>query len=243
MRLLTAIALGMLLALPVFAAEFVALTGQTSPPPPPVVGDTPCTSSQGAVIDASLGLQGGDADFDCCLPGNPGEPGNMNGFAFALVSCQDGWVNQSNLQVNVGDGGEPYHAYVWRDLGGIPFDACGMECAIDCDRTVAGVPPVWEVIDWTGAACPCVTFNGEILYVGVTYGHITTPPDFFIGRQNTPGNVGTGYGNLSGNHGEWDDLNDFGFGNLWGAENVIDIECGGVPVEPSSWGAMKNLYR
>ncbi len=64
-----------------------------------------------------------------------------------------------------------------------------------------------------------------------------------FGRQDIPGNVGRGYGNLSGAHDDWADLNDFGYGNLWGAENVIDTECGSVAVEPSSWGAMKGLYR
>jgi hypothetical protein len=244
MKLFAAIVLGTLFALPVCAAEFHALTNQPPVPPAPETNlDTPCTSTQGAVIDGSLGLQGPEGTFGCCLPGNPGEPGNLNGFAMTLSSCQDGWVVTTNVMFNVADGGEVYHLYLWRDLGGIPYDACGLECAYACDKVIGAAGPTWESHDWTGAGCPCVTFSQELLYVGVTYVTISTPPDFYVGREDSPGHIGMAYGNLSGNHGDWTDLNDFGYGNLWGVENIIDTECGGVPVESSNWGSVKALYR
>ena len=244
MRLFAAIALGMLVALPVFAAEPNVgwVVEQPSGEAPTGGLDAPCTSDQGAVTDAQLGIQGAFGPQGPCIPGNPGDPADLVGMAFALASCQDGWVVQTNIEFKIADGGEGWHLYLWRDLGGIPFDACGLECAVATGLTTP-VGPAWYAADWTAAACPCVTFNQEILYVGTIYVDGVTPPDWFVGREDVPGFAGLGFGNLSGNHGDWADLNDFGYGNKWGVENIIDTDCSGVPVEPSSWGAMKNLYR
>jgi hypothetical protein len=242
-----AVTLGILFALPAFAAEFNAISDL--PPAPPSPGsqlDVPCTSDQGAVLlDAALGIQGAFGPQGQCIPGNPGELGDLVGMSFALETCQDGFLIQSNVYFSgsTTTPGDMWHCYVWRDLGGIPADACGMECAVAYDLTIDG-PDVWTTVDWTGQACPCVSFAGEQLYLGTIYVNGETPPDWYVARDSAPaGIVGTGFGNLTGNHGDWADLNDFGYGMYWGVENVFDIECGGVPVEPSTWGATKALYR
>jgi hypothetical protein len=70
----------------------------------------------------------------------------------------------------------------------------------------------------------------------------STPADWLVGRNNAPVGAGFGYGNLTGNHGDWQDLSGFGYGNRWAVENVIGPSCGTVPVEPTTWGAVKSLY-
>jgi hypothetical protein len=250
-----AVTLGILFALPAFAAEFDAISDL--PPAPPSPGsqlDVPCTSDQGAVLlDAALGLQATTAAYNQgeCIPGNPGDPGDLGGFAFALQTCQDGFLTQTSVYFTGSNtqAGDMWHCYVWRDLGGLPADACGMECAVSTFETITG-PDVWTTVDWSTQACPCVSFNSEQLWVGTVYElvDLQSPggpgPDWYVGRDSTPtGIAGTGFGNLSGAHGDWQDLNDFGYGHYWGVENVFDIECGGVPVEPSTWGATKALYR
>lgn len=55
--------------------------------------------------------------------------------------------------------------------------------------------------------------------------------------------AGLGLGNLSGTHGDWVDLSEAGYDGPYCTEFDVDTECGGVPVESNSWGAMKVLYR
>lgn len=245
MKTAIALTLGVFLALPAFGATLVPGPDGVPPIPwPPLVNDTDCTSTQGAVVNASLGIQWAGAPQGACLPADPGLPGNLIGFAFPLVSCQDGFVKTTRVQFNIAEATDLFHLYLWREQGGLPIDACGLECgvAVGNPLTIGAAGPTVRSFNWVAQQCPCLTFNGERLLVGVVYVNGTTPADWLVGRNNAPVGAGFGYANLTGNHGDWQDLSGFGYGNRWGVENVIGPECGTVPVEPTTWGVVKSLY-
>lgn len=244
MKTAIALFLGLFLALPALGATFVP--GPDGVPPiewPPLVTDTDCTSTQGANVNASLGIQGAFGPLGACLPGDPGQPGDLVGFAFPLLSCQDGFVKTTRVQFNVAEASDRFQLYLWRDQGGLPIDACGLECGVATNPlTIGAAGPTVRSYSWVSQQCPCLTFNTERLHVGVVYVNGTTPADWSVGRNNAPVGAGFGYGNLTGNHGDWADLNGFGYGNRWGVENVIGPSCGTVPVEETTWGTVKSLY-
>ena len=244
MKTAFALSLGLFLALPAFGATLVP--GPEWAPPlewPPLVNDTDCTSTQGANPNASLGIQGAYGPLGACLPGDPGQPANLIGFAFPLSSCQDGFVKTTRVQFFTAEASDLFQLYIWRDQGGIPIDACGLECGVAANPlTIGAAGPTVRSYNWVNLQCPCLTFNTERLHVGVVYVNGATPADWTLGRNNAPVGAGFAYANLTGNHGDWQDLNGFGFGNRWGVENVIGPECGTVPVEPTTWGVVKSLY-
>jgi len=102
------------------------------------------------------------------------------------------------------------------------------------------IPPEFNICN---SAVPIA--DGERFFVGVVYHRITElfGPDWFIGRNVMPGFPDHAYGNLSGQHGDWMDLHNIGLGNRWGIIMNILTDCGPVSVEPSSWGAVKALWR
>ncbi len=254
MKLLTAFVLVMSLAMPVFAAEsefaqvpvpteFQSISGKM-PAAPSWPLDSGCVSNQGAAPNAGLGVQGAYGPQGDCVAGSTSDPADLVGFAMALESCQDGWVMSTSVAFDLADQGDQWHLYLWRDLGGMPYDACGMECATAMNLSLSSAGPVWETHDWSPAACPCATYAGETLYVGAVYVNGSSPADWYVGYDDrVGGQSGRAFGNLSGAHGDWPDLNSYGYGFAWGVENVVDSDCGSVPVEASSWGAVKNLYR
>ena len=103
--------------------------------------------------------------------------------------------------------------------------------------------PVIASHSWVEADDCCMVSDNELVHVGVVYVESATPPDWFLGRQDSPEGSGLGFVNMSGTHGDWVDLETMGFGNRWAIENVINDACGPVPVESGSWGAVKHLYR
>lgn len=244
MKTAIALCLGMFLVVPAFAATFDSGPADVPQIPWPThTGDADCASNQGAVVNASLGIQGAFGPQGPCIPGSPGTLGDLIGMAFPVVSCQDGFVKTTKVQFNVADAGDLWQLYLWRAQGGIPLDACGLECGVAANPlALPAAGPVVYTYDWTGQQCPCLTFNGERIHIGTVYVNGMTPPDWFVGRENSPFGAGFGYGNLTGNHGDWQDLNNFGFGNHWGVENIIGTECGTTPVEPTTWGTVKTLY-
>ena len=86
-----------------------------------------CTSTQGATVNASIGIDGVAGAQGACIPGDPGQPGGLIGFAFKLVSCEAAFVKKVGIHFQVADAGDQYRHYLWRNLGGIPNDACGLE--------------------------------------------------------------------------------------------------------------------
>jgi len=222
MKLAFALVLGVLIALPAF-------------------GD--CTTNQGAVVNASIGIDGTFGAQGPCLAGSPGQPGNLIGFAFALNSCMNAAVERVKVQFQIAQAGDQWHHYLWRDQGGLPNDACGLECGAATNLMITANGPTIQTYDWEESACPCELVNGERFYVGVIYANVTTPADWAVGRNNIPVGAGNGFRNTTGNHGAWVELSTVGFGNRFAVEAVIGPDCGLVPVDPSTWGAVKSIYQ
>lgn len=178
MRMCMVLMFLILLAMPTPAAEFVSIEAGKTPPAPSRI-DVACTSSQGATFcDHMIGIQGTFGPQGSCISGNPGDPGDLVGFAWALASCQDGWVVETRVLFagDVVEPGDEWQLYLWRDLGGIPFDACGLECGVaNNPLTMSAGAPGWESYDWTIQYCPCITFAQETLYIGTVYVNGVTP--------------------------------------------------------------------
>ena len=122
-----AIGLRVLLALQWAGASLEA--GPAVPPVawPQLAGATDCASNQGAQVNSLLGInlvnippQG------ACLPGLNGEPANLIGFAFPVMSCQTGVVKRTSVEFRGNAAGDLWQLYLWRDQGGFPADACGL---------------------------------------------------------------------------------------------------------------------
>lgn len=240
--------LSIFLATPAFGNSF--MTGDENVPsipwPQSPLEAADCNSNQGAVVNAQLGIPGSFGPQGACLTGANGQPGNLIGFAFPVSSCQDGFVKTTRVQFNQAEVGDQWRLYLWRDSGGLPLDACGLECGVANNPLTIPVPgPTVQSYDWITAQCPCLVFQGERLHIGVVYVNGPGPQsfDWAVGRNSFPSGAGFAFGNLNGVHGNWQDLNSFGFGNKWGVENQIGPECGVVPVDASTWGQVKSLYR
>lgn len=234
---------GMAAVHPVEASVSLSI-GPSTPPRGTYIPDLAageCMVSQNASVNAQLGIQGTFGPQTGCLPGNTGDPGNLIGFAFPLASCMAGCMKSVSFEFNIADAGDEYHYYLWRSLGGEPNDACGLEAFSALNRTLGAGPYVDTVV--FGPADVVLVDDGERLLHGAVYVTGRVPADWFIGRENTGGLADKAFGNLSGNHGDWADLNGFGFGNRWGVSHVIKSDCGATPVEPSTWGSVKALYR
>lgn len=207
----------------------------------PAFGD--CVSGQGAVINANIGIDGTFGAQGSCTPGDPGQPGSLIGFAFRLTPCQPVYVKRVDIQFQVAQAGDQYHHYLWRDFGGIPNDACGLECGVaDNPVTITANGPTLQTYQWSEQGICCELPNNETFYVGVVYANVTNPADWRIGRNNVPGFVGNGFRNTTGNHGDWVELSTVGFGNRFGIQAFMGPECI-VPVEDTTWGLVKSLYQ
>jgi hypothetical protein len=260
MRTLALVLIGALCCAPALAATTIDMVpGPGTPAPANQLTDTPCTGDQGAVeMSGAVGLRlttPGDpvhVGSSCDDPSAPDPNATLQGLGFPVASCQDGFVIATSITL-VDFSGAPEETtrrlYLWREVGGLPLDTCGLECAAaNGDAPIVKPPlaePTPQVWDWTAEACPCLTFSGEILWIGSIYEYITTNGQWYAEYDDTGGasQFGFGFGNLTGVHGGWEDLANYGFGSPYHVSNTVDIECGGVPVEDSSWGAMKNLYR
>jgi hypothetical protein len=204
-----------------------------------------CVSNQGAVPNASIGISGTFGPQGGCLPGSPGSPGNLIGFAFRLTACQSAFIEEVAIQFQIAQVGDQYHHYLWRDVGGLPNDACGMECGVAVGNPVAITAngPTIQRFPWDHQGCPCEVQSGERFYVGVIYANVTSPADWQIARNNIPIGAGNGFWNTTGNHGAWVELSTVGFGNRFAVEALIGPDCGLVPADEATWGTIKNLYR
>ena len=256
--------------IPVFAviallAAMPALAGNLDPgpeiitpsPPSPSHDGLNCISAQDATVNASLGLSNGHPDQGPCLEVPPPDSANLAGFAFPLASCGDGFVKYVDIQFNIADAGDEWQLYLWRDLAGLPNDACGMECAVAVGNPIQILNdgPTWETYNWAPEGCPCQTFGAERLWVGLIYVQLFSGlPDWFLGRQEGPiGLFDMGYANVWGQHGAWEDLASFGFdyGNRWGVQYSVSTDCSAttsIPTESegmseSTWGALRAYYR
>ena len=246
MKTALALLLGFLVAIPAYGADFVVSDGKApSLPEPPVRSAVDCITSQNAIVNSDLGIPGQFGPQGPCLPGDPGQPGNLIGFSFPLSMCQDGFVKTTRVHFNRAEAGDLWRLYLWRDNAGLPVDACGLECGVALNpRTITVNGPTVQEYDWILDQCPCLVFQGERLHVGVVYVNGPAPQlsDWTVGRNSFPVGMGFAYGNTTGNHGAWADMASFGFGNRWGVSSTIGPECGVIAVEPSTWGKVKSLY-
>lgn len=208
--------------------------------PPQFAGG--CTTGQTNNLNGQAGIDGPEQFQSPCLPGSPEGIDDLIGFAFVLRGCMDGGIGDVALNFRIADIGDPFYLFIWRDLGGLPNDACGL-AAYGAIHYVQVDDVLFSVYNICNAAVPIA--DGERFFVGVVYHRITElfGPDWFIGRNVTPGFPDRAYINLSGQHGDWMDLHNIGLGNRWGIIMNILTDCGPVSVEPSSWGAVKALWR
>jgi hypothetical protein len=212
------------------------------PDPPPADCLTCCVADQGwAELDGQLGLSGDFTQGDC-IPGGAGEPGDLVGFALKVTSCAEGVVVRTDLLFTLSEQ-DSFNVYLWHDDGGLPQDACGLECALaDNPQVIMHSAPAWQSIDWTATGCDCSLAEGEPVFVGVVYVNGRTPPDWFLARDTTANVPGISLYNTSagGAHGAWVDLADVGLGSPFGVRNVIGSSCEPCsPVQATSWGRIK----
>jgi hypothetical protein len=156
------------------------------------------------------------------------------------VSCQTGGVKSTSVGFFIPSPPGPpgrWQLYLWRDQGGLPNDACGLECAVAANPLTIPVGQVSvQTYDWVPQNCPCQTTIGERIHIGAVYVDVTpTPTDWYVTRDNTQPSVpGRNWINLSGNHGGWQDLHTLGggpFAHPHAVQNVIGTDCpaGGNP--------------
>lgn len=233
-------------ALPALASTNLISSDVGGPtiPMPEAVSQPDCRCNAGVVVNADLGLQSTTPrPQGPCIPGDPGQPGDLAGFSFPVNACQQGFVKTTEVVFRQAQVGDQWRHYLWRDQGGVPIDACGMECGLaNNPLTIDADGQSVQVYDWIPDFCPCVVIDQEKIHIGVVYANVTAPPDWAVGRNNFPVGAGKGLVNQTGDHGDWQDLNDFGFGNNWGVDLIIGTECSVVPVESTSWGTLKSLY-
>lgn len=186
--------------------------------------------------DEKLGIQqnyqGGD-----CLPGPPGSPGNLVGFAFPFDnSIEEGdivgvrlfFIDPTVSSMNI---------YLWSGTHS-PRDSCGVELHRLLQAPIQGDSVYSDyVID-----PPVPMALGQRIWLGAIYESTTIPPSWTLGRINGPSQPGRGLANLTGDHGDWFDLHDFGFGQCFAVRLVLDTNnapvaeagrptCGGVGTE------------
>ena len=148
--------------------------------------DADCNSNQGAVVNSQLGITGTFGPLGGCLPGNPGQPGNLIGFAFPVSSCQDGFVKTTKVQFNQAEAGDLWRLYLWRDSGGLPLDACGLECGVaNNPLTISVNGPTVQSYDWITSQCPCLVFQGERIVLSFYHRRLVLMPQAYPFRRRS----------------------------------------------------------
>lgn len=219
------------------------LAAPARPPLPAATGDG-CVTGQTNDLDGQAGIEGEARVQSPCLPGQPGAEGDLTGFAFVLTGCGDGGIGEIDLCFGTAQLETPFYLFVWRSVGGLPADACGL-AAYGALQLVQDEFPFFSVYDICDAHVPVA--EGERIFIGAVYRNVVEilGADWFLARNVADGFADQGYVNISGKPGVWTDMAglDLGLGNRWGVFITIRSECGGLAVEDSSWGAVKALLR
>jgi hypothetical protein len=218
------------------------------PPPaagpvaPPVFPDAGCVTGQTNDLNGQLGLLGAREIQVPCHEVPPGDLGDYKGFAFPLEACMTGGIDKVALNFRIADPGDPFILYIWRDLGGLPNDVCGLEAHLSVEYVEDG-GLIFSMYDLCDLGIPLTL--GERFWVGVVYKIIVRVfgADWYLGRNLEGGYSDTAYVNETGRPGAWADLIHYGHGNRFGVFVYLSDACGPVPVETSSWGAVKALMR
>lgn len=183
--------------------------------------------------DEKLGIQqtyqGGD-----CLPGPPGSPGNLVGLAFPFDnSIEEGdivgvrlfFIDPTVSSMNI---------YLWSGTFS-PRDSCGVELHRLLQAPIQGDSVYSDyVVD-----PPVPMALGQRIWLGAVYESTTFPPSWSLGRIDGPSQPGRNLANLTGDHGDWIDLHDFGYGQCFAVRLVLETNnapvaeagqptCGGV---------------
>ncbi len=211
-------------------------------PPPPQFSHTGCTAGQTNQIDAQAGIDGEPHEQFPCLPGQPGGAGDLTGFAFVLRGCLTGGIGEIALHFRVAEIGDPFYLFIWRDLGGLPSDACGL-AAYGAYHNIQVEGGLWSIYDLCSEMIPIA--DGERIHVGVVYRFLSNVfgPDWYIGRSSAPGFPDHAYVNLSGAQGDWVDLAAQGYANRWGVSMTNLTGCGPADITTSTWGAIKAMWQ
>jgi hypothetical protein len=208
----------------------------------PAFPDEGCVTGQTNDINAQLGLVGPYEIQQLCHAVPPGDPGDLKGLAFPLEACMDGGIDRVALNFRIGMIGDFFHLYVWRDLNGLPNDACGLE-AYASREEIGDLWPFFSMHELCDIGIPVV--EGERIWVGAVYWLIdnTFGAHWYLGRNTVGGLLDQAYVNESGAEGDWVDLFHHARGNRFGVFVFQSEDCGAVPVEATSWGAVKALMR
>ncbi len=209
---------------------------------PPVFTGDGCTTGQTNDLDAEAGIFGAERTQTPCLPGESGREGDLTGFAFVVNGCLDGGIGEIALCFATAPIGDTFYLFVWRSVGGLPNDACGL-AAYGARQVLQTEFPSFSVYDICDRQVPIA--DGERVFVGVVYRVVAQifGPHWFMARNAEDGFADLGYINQTGADGDWVDMNTLGLGigNRWGVIMTNLTTCAPAPVEETSWGAVKAL--
>ncbi len=174
-----------------------------------------------AKLSIQLAWQGGD-----CLPGAPGQPANLLGFAFPFVNdVSAGDISRVRIFF-IGPTTPSFNLYLWSDTGGLPDDQCGTELYKLLHAPIQGDSVYSEyVID-----PPIAMDLGQKVWVGAVYEFASIPPTWYVGRFSEPSQPGRAFANITGDHGDWFDLDDFEYGQCYGVQLVLEVNSPPVAV-------------
>lgn len=215
-------------------------------PAPPKPSSDGCTAGQTNQIDAYAGINGEPREQFPCLPGHEqGGAGDLTGFDFVLRGCQAGLIGEIALHFRIAEIGDPFYLFVWRDLGGLPSDACGL-APYGAYHNVQVDGGLFSIYDLCDEMLPIA--EGERIHIGVVYRFLSKVfgPDWYMGRNSATGYPDHAYVNLSGASGDWVDLATQGngeLGNRWGVFMTNLAQCGPADITPATWGAIKALWQ
>ncbi len=244
-RALTVVTAAVFSILPAVCGAQALVVGQATTTAPaviplPLAGD--CTVGQSNDLDSGAGLTDEFQLQGFCLPNPPGTAGDLKGFAFPLIACQSGGLNQVFLSFWQAEIGDNFFLYVWRDTAGRPNDACEATPYVALEQ-VNGKGAFFS----THSVCDGAVHveAGERFYIGVVYRALNNVfgPDWTVGHNSTSGFIDRGYVNLSGNHGDWVDLAAHGFDHEWGVFVSISGDCGPTALQSESWGQIRAHWR
>jgi hypothetical protein len=184
--------------------------------------------------DSLLGIQqsfeGGD-----CLPGPPYAPGNLVGFAFPLENdVEDGLIDEIKVFFRrLYEPGLAVNLYIWEESGGLPDDACGAELFKLLDAPIQSDTAYshYEV------SPPIAMALGQRLWLGVVYPFTQQgTPNWYVGSIAGPSEPGRAYTNVTGDHRDWFDLDDFGWGLCYTVRLVLEPSGQNLPPEADAGG-------